>query len=147
MLEHTTATEAEALTGDFIEACVLAWTWTLAIDFWRHDRSRMKIGMKGLILNTGAMDGKAEVIEAEERSPFTSRRVLMFLSSDAPSLDKLKHNAWAMSSITPPLITLLCPVTIMSTKPHRLPLLPQSSSASPQPSCSLSSTPLVAFFD
>jgi len=64
------------------------------------------------------------------RSPFTSRRVLMFFS-DAPSLDKLQHNAWAMSSIKPPLPTLLCPVTVMSTKPHLpslpyLPLLPRS---------------------
>jgi len=56
VLERTTVTEAWVLT----------WAWTSPIDSWRHERSRMTIAMKGLILNTGAMDREAEVIEARK---------------------------------------------------------------------------------
>ena len=122
VLERTTVTEAWVLT----------WTWTLPIDSWRHDRSRMTIAIDIEYRSYGSRSRSDRGSEdMQGRSPFTFRRVLMFFSSDAPSRDKLMHNAWAMSSINPPLPTLLCPVTVMSTKPHLaslpcLPLLPRS---------------------
>jgi len=39
--------EAEALTEEFVEAWVRAWAWTLPIDVWRCDRTRMATTRKG----------------------------------------------------------------------------------------------------